>query len=79
MSLQNVPSKIGVVGARGRLGAIILRALERLDGVDAVATETLPDGLDAVINTAPLPSADLHRRALKSNCQYEVGPNSFTG
>ncbi len=68
MSLQNVPSKIGVVGARGRLGAIILRALERLDGVDAIAIETLPDGLDAVINTAPLPSADLHRLALKSNC-----------
>ena len=68
MSLQNVPSKIGVVGARGRLGAIILRILERLDGVDAIAIETLPDGLDAVINTAPLQGADLHRLALKSNC-----------
>ena len=60
--------KIGVVGSRGRLGAIILRALERLDGVDAIAIEAVPDGLDALINTAPLPSADLHRLALKLNC-----------
>ena len=68
MSLQTIPSKIGVVGARGRLGAYVLRMLEGLDSVDAMAIETLPDGLDAVINAAPLLNADLHRLALKSNC-----------
>ena len=71
MSVQEVPMKIGVVGARGRLGAITLRTLERLDAVDAIAIEaleTLPDGLDAVINTAPLPNADLHQLALNSSC-----------
>ena len=68
MALQNIPSKIGVVGTGGRLGAIIHRMLERMDGVDAVPIRTLPDGIDAVINAAPLPSAELHRLALESNC-----------
>lgn len=60
--------KIGVVGARGRLGAITLRTLQRLDSVDAIAIETLRDGLDAVINTAPLPDVAVHRLALMSRC-----------
>lgn len=68
MSEQHFPMKIGVVGSRGRLGAIILRALERLDGVDAIAIEALPDGLDVVISTAPLPNADLPRLALQLHC-----------
>jgi hypothetical protein len=60
--------KIGVVGSRGRLGAIMMRTLERQDGVDAIAIGASPVGLDAVINAAPLRDAAFHRLALDSGC-----------
>lgn len=66
--MERSPLRIGVLGARGRLGSMIMRVLERQDGVCALAAgQDFPD-LDAVINTAPLRDATWHRNALEAGC-----------
>ena len=59
--------KIGVVGARGRLGFMIMRTLAQ-QGIEAIAIEEFPHGLDALINTAPLQDAEFHQMALTAGC-----------
>lgn len=60
--------KIGVFGAQGRLGAMILRILAGQNSVRAAGFDASPEGLDAIINAAPLRDAALHRRALNCGC-----------
>lgn len=60
--------KIGVVGARGRLGSAIVGMLQVAEGVEAVAIDTPKADLNAVINTAPLTDVHLHREALDYGC-----------
>ena len=48
--MSTTPVKVGVVGARGRMGAEVCRAIESADGLELVAAVDLGDSLDLLVS-----------------------------
>jgi 4-hydroxy-tetrahydrodipicolinate reductase len=66
--------RVGVIGAAGRMGSEVCRAVEGADDLDLVAAVDLDDSLDRLVDAATEVAVDFtHPDAVMDNLRYCVG------